>query len=522
MTAVILFADWIFGRSTSVKNERSNFYSAELPLDALTIDREGGESLQRQIYLALRSLILRRVLQPGLKLPSTRELAKVIDVSRNTIVAAYDQLSTEGYVETRQGASTYIVDLPPPLEAKEPQAENRSPGISKTGKLLVGSQIMSFDPQNCALRPSTPDVASFPFKTWNRLQSNRLRRQGAELFNYNFHGGLPALQAAISNYLQAYRGVRCEPDQIIITSGAQSALDLLSRLLLDPGDRVWMEDPGYVNAAVLFAAAGADIKPLPVSEKGWDLEDVPDGPIRLIYSTPSCQQPLGLTMLMEQRLRLLDIAYRKNAWIIEDDFDSEYRISGKAVPAMQGHDVQNRTIYVGTFAKTLFPAIRIGFMVIPRELSVEVSRAMLYSGHHVSLPLQATLADFIGDGHFARHLRRTRRLYSERRDYFLDLCRDRLGDWLEPICANVGIQIAFQFRQEICDVDFVRHATPRRLNLMALSRFFRSEPPRHGLLMGYAANDERSTQKYVAELSDLIGGYSPANAGKRPQQKSVS
>lgn len=444
-------------------------------------------------------------------------------VSRNTVVRAYEQLNSEGYVETRHGAKTYVANIPPPSSPAVRHDISKMAGrVSRFAHAFDPEKRISFSSDRSALRPSTPDVAVFPFTTWNRLFGRYLLHPNVDLFNYNYDLGYPPLQAAIARYIQAYRGVVCEPEQVVVTNGAQAALDLLSRMLLKDGDVVWMEEPGYVNARLVFSAAGADIEPLNVTEEGWGLQNVPEGNIQLIYTTPSCQHPLGLSMRVEQRLRLLDIANRKAAWIIEDDFDSEYRISGKAVPAMQGHDVQNRTIYVGTFAKTLFPAIRIGFMVIPRELSVEVSRAMLYSGHHVSLPLQATLADFIGDGHFARHLRRTRRLYSERRDYFLDLCRDRLGDWLEPICANVGIQIAFQFRQEICDVDFVRHATPRRLNLMALSRFFRSEPPRHGLLMGYAANDERSTQKYVAELSDLIGGYSPANAGKRPQQKSVS
>ncbi|TKT69518.1 PLP-dependent aminotransferase family protein [Aquamicrobium sp. LC103] len=496
---------WRYERSNSLRNKRSTFRAGQLPLDALLIDRDSPEPIQRQLYAALRDLILRRVLTPGLKLPSTRELSKRIMVSRNTVVRAYEQLDSEGYVETRQGSNTCVADLPlSPSSAIDDDSGKQTGHLSNFGHAFDSLELPQFSVLHTALRPSTPDVASFPFKTWNRLLGGNLLRQNFDLFNYNYPTGYPQLKKAIASYLQAYRGVRCEAHQILITNGAQSGLDLLSRVLLDRGDTVWMEEPGYDNARVLFSAAGAHIKPLHVTSSGWDLDRVPDGDIRLIYSTPSCQAPLGLTMRMEQRLRLLEIAHRKGAWIIEDDFDSEYRLTGASIPAMQGNDSFGRTIYIGTFAKTLFPAIRIGFVVLPRSIEPSVNRAAFYCGHQVSLPLQATLSDFIMSGHFARHLRRTRRLYAQRREVFLELSRDLLGEWMEPFEADVGIQVAFRFKRSFNDAAIARRANELNLNVVPLSRYCHFSDPIRGLVFGYAALDESSMRTHLSTLVEII------------------
>jgi GntR family transcriptional regulator/MocR family aminotransferase len=421
------------------------------------------------------------------------------------VVRAYEQLDSEGYVETRQGSNTYVVDLPlsPTPSAHIDSGEGAS-HLSRFGHAFDAIELPQFTPFHPALRPSTPDVASFPFKTWNRLLGQHSLRQHVELFNYNYRTGYPPLKEAIASYLQAYRGVRCDAQQVIVTNGAQAGLDLLSRVLLDEGDTVWMEEPGYDNARLLFSAVGARVKSLHVTPGGWDLDSIPNGSIRLIYTTPSCQHPLGLTMRMDQRLRLLEIAHRKSAWIIEDDFDSEYRIAGRSVPAMQGNDNFERTIYVGTFSKTLFPAIRIGFMVLPQSIVPNINRAAFYCGHQVSLPLQATLSDFIMDGHFARHLRRTRKMYAERRDIFLELCRRTLGDWLEPLESDVGIQIAFRFKRTLDDVAIAKQANQLSLNVIPLSRYFLRGNSIRGLVLGYAAIDERAMKTHLTALLDVI------------------
>ncbi len=491
-------------RSTLLRNRRASSQPVRLPLDALKIDRSSREPIQHQIYLELRDLIMRRVLTAGLKLPSSRELSNYLTVSRNTVVRAYEQLYSEGYVETRQGSNTYVTDLPHPSPTTAAVGQ-REP-VRRTSRFLKtfdDVEDFQFSEHNISLRPSTPDISNFPFKTWNRILGRHLIHQKMDLLNYNYNRGYPPLQKAITNYLQAYRGVRCEPNQVVVTNGAQAGLDLLSRALLDEDDVVWMEEPGYVYARIVFQAAGARLKPLNVSAAGWDLSDPPDK-VAAIYTTPSCQHPLGLTMLMEQRLRLLEIADRKGAWIIEDDYDSEYRSTGRSIPAMQGHDDSGRTIYVGTFAKTLFPSIRIGFLVLPQSLCHSVKRAAQFCGQQVSLPLQATLAEFIIDGHFARHLRRTRRLYAQRRENFLRICYELLGKWLEPYKADVGIQIAFRFLSEVNDAAIARKANESNLNVIPLSRYSLNDRPLRGLLLGYAALDERAMQAYLSQLADTI------------------
>ncbi|WP_437412400.1 PLP-dependent aminotransferase family protein [Sinorhizobium meliloti] len=444
------------------------------------------------------------MLTPGLKLPSSRELSRNILVSRNTVVRAYEQLNSEGYVETRHGAETYVANIPPPSSPAVRHDISKMAGrVSRFAHAFDPEQRISFSADQSALRPSTPDIAVFPFTTWNRLFGRYLLHPNVDLFNYNYDLGYPPLQEAIARYIQAYRGVVCEPDQVVVTNGAQAALDLLSRMLLKDGDVVWMEEPGYVNARLVFSAAGADIEPLNVTEEGWGLQNVPEGNIQLIYTTPSCQHPLGLSMRVEQRLRLLEIANRKAAWIIEDDFDSEYRLFGRSIPAMQGNDKFGLTIYVGTFAKTLFPAIRVGFMVVPQSICEQVKRAALYCGQQVSLPLQATLSDFIMNGHFASHLRRTRRLYAERREAFLQLGQKYLNEWMEPFEADVGIQIAFRFKRPFDDVAIASKANDMKLNVIPLSRYYYREPVR-GLLLGYAAIDERAMQAHLALLAEVI------------------
>jgi GntR family transcriptional regulator/MocR family aminotransferase len=487
-----------------MRGNETNSDDARLPIDALTVDRSSGEPIQKQIYVALRDFILRGVLGPGAKLPATREIAKNLAVSRNTAVRVYEQLHSEGYVETRQGSQTYVAELPHLPEAPErPDSDESAVSLSQFARAFDTDSRINFTPKAALLRPSTPDTAVFPFKTWNRIFASQLLHRNIELLNYNYPFGYPPLQEAISKYLQAYRGVKCEPYQVLVTNGAQSGLDLLARVLIDKGDVVWMEEPGYVNARLVFGASGADVRPWSVSDAGWNLTELPGGTPKVIYTTPSSQHPLGLTMRIDQRLRLLEIARKLGAWVIEDDYDSEYRQNGRSVPAMQGNDNFNRTIYVGTFAKTMFPAIRVGFLVLPNAIARRVMRAALYSGIQAPLPVQATLMNFIVSGHFARHLRRTRRLYAQRRIQFIKMTEELLGKWLEPFDSDVGIQVAFRFRRPMNDMAVARAANQHSLNVIPLSRYY-SGPPVPGLLMGYAALDETTMRKSLVTLASVI------------------
>ncbi|CDX27315.1 putative rhizopine catabolism regulatory protein MocR [Mesorhizobium plurifarium] len=476
------------------------------PLDTLAVNRASPEHLSRQLYHGLVAIIRSRALPPGSELPSTRALAAELGLGRNTIVAAYDQLVTEGYLANRQGARPVIVDLPEgPRETprEEPPEPLRSPSLR--GRLLLSQPYHHGRPGHVAFHPGMPDAQSFPFGVWGRLVARRASHGGETLFGTYDVTGHPALKEAIAGYLYSARGVRCRPEQIVVTTGAQAAFDLLARLLLDPDDTVWMEEPGYYGAKAAFTVAGARILPIAVDqERGWRL-DAPVFSPRLIYVTPACQHPLGITMRMEERLRLLDIAETANSWVIEDDFDGEYRFQGRPVPAIQSMDRSGRVIYVGTFAKLLFPALRLGFMVLPPELAGRIVNALSTTGQFAPLLLQAALADFITEGHMSRHLKRMRRIYAQRRQLFRDIVTERLRDEITLSPAEAGIQVVGYLKEGIDDIKVSQAAAKRAINVSPLSKYFQNTAPTQGLVLGYAACDAAQTRDGVERLAAAIG-----------------
>ncbi|WP_224546477.1 PLP-dependent aminotransferase family protein [Mesorhizobium sp. CA16] len=484
---------------------RSHPKPQAFPLDMLAVNRSSPEHLSRQLYHGLVAIIRNRTLAPGSELPSTRALAAELGLGRNTIVAAYDQLVTEGYLANRQGARPVIVDLPEgPREtpAEEPPVPLRQPSLR--GQQLLSQPYHHGRPGHVAFHPGMPDAQSFPFGVWGRLVARRASHGGETLFGTYDVTGHPALKEAIAGYLYSARGVRCRPEQIVITTGAQAAFDLLARLLLDPDDTVWMEEPGYYGAKAAFTVAGARILPIAVDqERGWRL-DAPDFSPRLIYVTPACQHPLGITMRMEERLRLLDIAETANAWVIEDDFDGEYRFQGRPVPAIQSMDRSGRVIYVGTFAKLLFPALRLGFMVLPPELAGRIVNALSTTGQFAPLLLQAALADFITEGHMSRHLKRMRRIYAQRRQLFREIVTERLRDEITLSPAGAGIQVVGYLKDGIDDIKVSQAAAKRAINVSPLSKYFQNTAPTQGLVLGYAACDAAQTRDGVERLAQAI------------------
>ncbi len=461
------------------------------PLDALAIDRALDVPLHRQLYGALRRMIKERHLAAGSALPSSRSLAQDLGIARNTVVSAYEQLATEGYVAARPGARPMIVDLPEgsaaPADARAAPARQL---MSARGELMLAQPSHHGVPGHLSFHPGMPDAENFPFSTWSRLLTRRAKTARHDLFGTYSVAGYPALREAIATYVSVARGVRCTAEQVVVTTGAQAGLDLLARLLLDPGDTAWVEEPGYYGAQAAFMAAGARLAPLHVGSQGWTL-DPPAGPTpRLIYVTPACQHPLGVTMRMEQRLRLLDLAERMGAWIIEDDFDGEYRFQGQPIPAMQGADRSDRVIYVGTFAKILFPALRLGFMVLPPALQKGMPQALSITGQFAPLLLQAALADFIDQGYMTVHLRRMRRIYATRRQVFRQHAETHLGDWLALRPSDAGIQLVGELAEGIDDRAVAAAARRRGINVSPLSIQYRHAPPLAGLLMGYAATGE--------------------------------
>ena len=491
-------------RTSSRLSKGSSLQAQPFPLDTLILDRDACVPLRRQLYGQLRSMIMRGTLRPETLLPSTRALSLDVGVARNTVIAAYEQLQAEGYLTMHGGARAVVADLHVPDRPDDaPASATTAEALSRRGRLMIGQPRHASLPNYPAFHPGTPDIARFPFAIWRRLLLRGLSPGGEDLFGYHSLTGHAGLRAAIAGYLEASRGVRCSPQQIVVTTGAQAALDLLARLLLDPGDGVWMEEPGYLGAQSAFLAAGARLCPLRVDATGWQIgSDAPK--VRLIYLTPSCQFPLGVTMRMEQRLRLLEVARQARAWIVEDDFDSEYRFGGEPIPAMQGADRTGRVIYVGTFAKTLFPSLRLGFMVVPVALAARIDRAVNVTGQYPPLLLQSALAAFIDEGHFARHLRRMRRLYARRRGVFLQQCRERFAGVLTPLPSNAGIQVACWLNPRISDRMLAEAARPRQLNLVALSDHYRAGAAGNGLVLGYAALDAAATRAGLQTLTEVL------------------
>jgi GntR family transcriptional regulator/MocR family aminotransferase len=499
-----------------MKNRRASFSAQQVPIDAIFLQFGDKTTLPGQLYGQLKRMILQGSLKAGTALPPSRLFARDLGVGRNTVIAAYDQLASEGYIDSRERSRSFVANLsiaPRPSKAK---AEKSVDLLSKRGRLMASQPLQAGAPRGLAFHPGTPDFTQFPFDKWRRLLANRLVSQREDLFGYHYITGYPGLKASIADYLQSSRRVNCEASQIVITTGAQAALDLLARLLLDPGDDVWMEEPGYLGAQSAFLGAGANLSPLHVNAEGWEVARLPRRRPKVIYLTPSCQSPLGVTMRMEQRLNFLDLANQWGSWVIEDDFDSEYRFSGQPIPSMQGEDSSGRTIYVGTFAKTLMPSLRLGFMVLPPGLLEAFFRASNATGQYAPLVLQAALADFMDRGFFAQHLRRMRRLYARRRETFIELCRANLGTWLRHTVTDTGMQTLWYLDKSIDDRKLAEAGAKLGLVLAPLSQYFRHGRGQPGLVLGYAALDESAMQ---SNLKTLRGLLQKIDSEKKPKRR---
>jgi len=470
-------------------------------LDALAFDRTLETPIHRQIYSAIRTYILSRRLPPLAKLPATRELAKQLGVGRNTVVAAYDQLMAEGLAEAHTGSCTRVAELlAAPKRAGPRRAASDSGGLSRRGALIASLPQPHRTPGKIALNPGAPETQTFPFAAWTRLLARNARRLDDSVMGIHDFAGHPRFRKAIADYLGAARGIDCAPEQVIAVTGAQAALDLAARILIDDGDWAWMEEPGYRGARSALLGCGARLAPLRVTRRGWALNDAAAPPPRLIYVTPSCQWPFGAVMRMDERLQLLAIAERHKAWILEDDYDGEYRFRGQPVPALRGLDGADRVIYVGTFGKTLFPSLRLGFLVVPRQLAEPFGRAISVSGQFAPPLLQVTVADFISEGHFATHLKRMRRLYAARQAAFVALCRERLAPWLTVEENDSGMQVLARFVHPTDDCRFAEAALRHGVDVQPVSIDYHCDEPEHGLLLGYAAVNASQADKAISAL----------------------
>jgi GntR family transcriptional regulator/MocR family aminotransferase len=482
------------------------------PLLSVPLDERAAAPMFRQLYEGIRTAILSGRFEAGMRLPASRMLASELGVSRTTVLNGYEQLLAEGYLVGRLGSGTYVAPTLPEelLQAHTLPQPSRPPArrgrlISRRGAALAAAPrpIVPRVGRPRPFRPGVPALDAFPSELWLRLTKKYTRRMFAELGDYGDPAGYRPLRQAIAAYLQAARGVCCGADQIIVVSGAQQALDLAARVLLDPGEAAWVEDPSYIGARGALSGTGVQVVGVPVDQEGLDVAGAarrhPEA--RLCYVTPSHQYPLGVTMSLPRRLALLDWARRASAWIVEDDYDSEFRYAGRPLAALQGLDRDRRVLYVGTFSKVLFPALRLGYLVAPPDLVDAFVAARTLADHHSPTMPQAVLAEFIADGHLARHVRRMRTLYEERQHALLAAARRELGDCLSVAPAEAGIHLVGWLAEGSDDRVASRRAAAHGVEVPPLSAYRIEQGKRGGLLLGYAASSPREIRDGVRRLA---------------------
>ena len=458
-----------------------------------------GEELGRWLYTQLRAAILDGRLKSATRMPSTRNLSHQYGLARGTVAAAFDWLKSEGYLDTRVGSGTFIVERLPDeamqpvsrtAHVPRPAAGPSHAALSARGRAIAADvpTLPASHSVGKAFRSYEPAIELFPSELWARVAGRVLRHAPRALYGQGDARGYLPLRKTIAEYVGAARSVRCDANRIIVTSGAQQGLDLVARLLLDPGDAVWMEDPGYPGAMLALRAAGASIVPSPVDRDGMVVEEAErlHPRAKLAYVTPANQFPLGVTLSHERRVALLDWAARNNAWIVEDEYDAEYRYSGSPLPALQSLDDTGCVIYVGTFTKMLFNSIRLGFLVVPERIADAFAAARTLLDRHPPTLEQAILTDFIMEGHFGHHVRRMRQVYAERGEALCQAAREFLSDHLNVVPAVAGMRTVAWLRDGQRDVEVVAAARAHGLEVAALSDFSIRHYHPNALVLGFA------------------------------------
>jgi GntR family transcriptional regulator/MocR family aminotransferase len=478
----------------------------------IAIDRAAKKPLHRQIYEGYRDAIVERRFRAGQRMPSTRSLAAELGVSRIPVLDAFEQLLAEGYFEARVGAGTFVAgslpgDVPRVSAAAGGTARPGRRAVSRTRKVSPRPEPDPWLRGSGAFRLSEVALDHFPFQVWSRLINRHSRNPPRSLLSYGDPMGHRPFREALAAYLRTARAVRCEADQIMVVSGSQQGLEVSARVLLDPGNRVWVEEPGYGGARDVLAMAGARLVPVPVDQEGLDVgEGIRRSPRpRAVYVTPSHQYPLGVTMSASRRLQLLDFARRRGAWILEDDYDSEYRYDSLPIAALQGLDRDARVVYIGTFSKVLFPALRIGYVVVPADLVARFAAARESMDIFPPTLYQAVLTDFIGEGHFARHLRRMRQVYRERRGALVEAIRAQLGGALRVVGDEAGAHLTATLRDRSGDRQVALRAAREGLRVMPLSSCYLGRPTRQGVVLGYGGTSLPDIAEGVRSLRRVLG-----------------
>jgi len=476
-----------------------------------------GATLQQQVYGAVRRAILDGVLAAGARLPSSRSLAQDLRVSRTTTLFAYEQLIAEGYLSARHGSGTFVAgELPDDLPSASPLRRSlgrQHPQLSRRGVALASTPFPSrrIGGPPRAFRLGVPALDLFPLRLWSQLVARRLRSMTLAQLDYSDPAGFLGLRRAIADHVQAARGTTCAADHVFVVAGAQRGLQMICSALLDPGDSVWLEEPGYPGARSALAQAGARIVPVRVDPHGIDVTAgarlAPRA--RMAYVTPSNQFPLGVPMSLMRRVALLKWAAKAGAWIVEDDYDSEFRYSTRPFPSLHGLDCDGRVIYVGTFAKSIFPAMRLGFVVVPDDLRQRFHAVRRAADVHPPLLEQMALADFIGGGHYAAHLRRMRTAYRERLEALTTAADELCGGALRLRTVHAGLHAVADLNgideERVCE-----EAAQRGIEVAPLGSYFAGRRAGNALVLGFASTRPEMLRRGMERLAEAI------RAARRP------
>jgi GntR family transcriptional regulator/MocR family aminotransferase len=479
----------------------------------IAVDRKSTTPLHRQIYDAYRAAIVGRNLRAGQQIPSSRGLATELGVSRIPVINAYSQLLAEGYFESRPGAGTFVsTSLPDQLissEYRDQRLRKTHSGSRATSRASALLPPFRPAPWLYGQGPFTVGQVAldhFPFQAWSKLLARHWRSVRAESLYFSDPMGSESFRKTIATYLRTSRALNCEADQIIVVNGSQQALQISARVLLEPGNSVWIEEPSFRLTRHALILAGCKLIPVPVDEEGLNVcvGKKLCRKARAAFVTPSHQYPLGATMSASRRLQLLDWAHNTGSWIVEDDYDSEYRYKQHPISSLQGLDRGSRVIYIGTFSKTLFPSLRVGYLVVPSDLIerfVAVRHAMdVYPAHLY----QSVLNDFIGEGHFSRHVRRTRLLYGERRGVLVEAIRDEFGSRLEVLGSDAGLHLVITLPKGVDDREISEHAAREHLWVWPLSPCYLNKNPRQGLILGFGNTPTNKIRPAVSRLRKVI------------------
>ena len=487
-------------------------------LSTLEINRSSSAPIYRQIEDFLRQMILDGALLPSQKLPSTRELALELGVSRITIKSVYEQLISEGYVQGKTGAGTFVSEG---LDGETPvvpsvdtiRKDYFDGNFSKTAEHISFSQASARYGSILPFRPGVPALDKFPVKRWNKYLSRATTKSDIANFSYGDLLGSEKLRASIARHLADSRGMKVDPKQILITSGAQQAFVLISYVLMNKNDTIWYENPGHIAGRDLLKIVGGDVSPVPIDKEGLNLPYavLNFSKPKLIFTTPSHQQPLGITMSLQRRLTLLKYAHENASWVIEDDYDSEFRYRGRPLPALAALDKVGRVLYVGTFSKSLFPSVRIGYVVVPEILVDTFAKTRNIFGQTSSAITEEALSNFMDDGGFAEHIRKMRRLYRERRDILLDALKNHCSNILEPQQTDAGMHIIADIKNGMSDRLAHLELLNAGIDSLPLSIYYEGSVQRQALVLGFSGVQKKVIPKLVTRMGRVLGSLNPSN-----------